>query len=98
MARLGEAAHDVLVAYGALGAHGVGRLVDFPGERLGSGKAEHVVEAVFLAPAHRLGPGVVAVAAEQNARRRPAGSDAAHKAAQMSANLDCPRASCRDAG
>ena len=88
MARLGEAAHDVLVADCALGPHGVGRLVDFPGERLGSGKAEHVVDAVFLAPGHRLGPRVVPVAAKQDARHRPAGSDTAHEPAQMSANLD----------
>ena len=88
VARFGEAAHDVLVADCALGPHGVGRLVDFPGERFGSGKAEHVVDAVFLAPGHRLGPRVVPVAAKQDARRRPAGADAAHEPAQMSANLD----------
>ena len=82
------AAHDVLVADGALGANGVGSLVDFLRQRLRAGKAEHVVDVVVLAPGHRLGPGVMSVAAEQDARLRPAGADAADEPAQMGANLD----------
>jgi hypothetical protein len=59
VARLSVAAHDVFVADGALGANGVGGLVDFLGQRLRAGEAEHVIDVVVFAPGHRLGPGVV---------------------------------------
>ena len=88
VARFGEAAHDILVVERALGAHGVGRFIDFLAERLRAWKSEHIVDAVVLAPSHRLGPSVMAVAAEQDAGCRPPGADAAHEPAQMSTNLD----------
>ena len=91
VARLGEAAHDVFVGQSALGANDVGGLVDLSRERLRAGKAEHVVDVALFAPGHRLGPGVVPVAAEQDAGRRPARADAAHEPAQMGAHLDARR-------
>jgi hypothetical protein len=63
MARLGIAAHDVLVIEGALAADSVRHLVDFLGQRLGSGKAEDVIDA----PGHRLGPRIMPVAAKLDA-------------------------------
>lgn len=91
MARLGVAAHLRLVADGALGANGVGGLVDLSRERLRVGKAEDIIDAVVLAPGHCLRAGVMPVAPEQDARRRPARADAAHEPAQMGANFDARR-------
>jgi hypothetical protein len=49
VARLGIAAQNRQVPDGALRADVVGDLVDFSGERLGTGQAEDVVDAVVLA-------------------------------------------------
>ena len=49
VARLGVATHDVFVADGALGANGVGGLVDLSRERLRAGKAEYVIDVVLFA-------------------------------------------------
>jgi hypothetical protein len=91
MARLGIAAHDVLVVEGALDADSVRRLVDLPGQRLGSGKAEDVIDAVILAPGHRLGPRIMPVAAKQDAGRRPRLADMPRQPAQMRSHLDAGR-------
>ena len=64
MPRLGITAHDILVVDGALGANGVRRFVDLLVERLRAGKAEDVIDAVILAPRHRLRSRVMPVAAE----------------------------------
>ena len=76
MPRLGIAARNGLAAYRALRADGVGRLVDFPRQRLRAGQSEYVIDAVFLAPRHGLGPRVMAVASKRDARLLPARSNA----------------------
>src|SRR6476646_7420019 len=62
VAGLGIAAQNRQVLDGASGADVVSDLVDFSGERLGAGQAEDVVDAVVLAPRHRLRPSIVPVA------------------------------------
>jgi len=64
VARLGVATHDVFVADGALGANGVGGLVDLSRERLRAGKAEYVIDVVLFAPGHCLRAGVMPIAPE----------------------------------
>ncbi len=91
MARLGIAAHDVLVIEGALDADSVRRLVDFLGQRLGSGKAEDVIDAVIFTPGHRLGPRIVPIAAKQDASGRPRFADMSGQPAQMRSHLDAGR-------
>ena len=59
MARLRIAAQNRQVLDGASGADVVGDLVDFSGERLGTGQAEDVVDAVVLAPRHKSYPNVI---------------------------------------
>jgi hypothetical protein len=76
---------------GDLGSHGVGGLVDLFRQRLRSGKTKDVIDAVLLAPCHRLGAHVMPVAAKQDARFRPALADMPHQPAQMGANLDARR-------
>ena len=91
VACFGIAAHDWFVRHRALGADRFRRLVDFLRQRLRTGQAEDVIDAVGLAPFHRLGSGVVAVASECDARPRPALTDMAHEPAQMSAHFDARR-------
>ena len=55
----GEAPHGVLVFDCALDADRVGELVDLGCEGLGAGEAEHVIDAVRLAPVHDLRPTIV---------------------------------------
>ena len=86
----GVAAHDGLVRQSALGAHRVRRLVD-SSQRLRTGQPEDVIDVVGLAPFHRLGPGIVAVAPEGDARPGPTLADMAHEPAQMGAHLDTRR-------
>src|SRR5712671_4119614 len=69
VAGLGIAAQNSQVLDGASRADVVGDLVDFSGERLGTGQTEDVVDAVVLAPRHRLRPSIVPVATERNSRR-----------------------------
>ena len=52
-----------------------------------AGQAEHVADPVALAPGHRLGPAVVAVAADQDVDLGPAGADAADHVAQHERHL-----------
>src|SRR5712672_3893911 len=59
VAGLGIAAQNSQVLDGASCADVVGDLVDFSGERLGTGKAEDVVDAVVLAPRHKSYPNVI---------------------------------------
>ena len=75
VARFGVAAHDGLVRQSALGAHRIRRLVDFLRQRLRAGQSEDVIDVVGLAPFHRLGPGIVAVAPEGDARPGPTLAD-----------------------
>ncbi len=91
MARFGIAAHDRFVRHRALGADRLRRLVEFLRQRLRTGQAEDVIDSIGLAPFHRLGSGVVAIASERDARPRPALTDMAHEPAQMSAHFDARR-------
>src|SRR5882724_11201519 len=73
---------------GASRADVVSGLVDFSGERLGTGQTEDVVDAVVLTPRHRLRPSVVPVATERNSRLVPPRPDMPYQAAQMGTHLD----------
>src|SRR5665811_448740 len=75
VARLGIAAQNRQVLDGASRADVVGDLIDFFGERLGTGQAEDVVDAVVLAPRHRLRPSIVPVATERNLSLIPPSAD-----------------------
>ena len=55
----------------------LGEIADLAQQHAVAGEAEDVADALALAPCHRLGPAVMAVAAHQNLDRRPAGTDAA---------------------
>ena len=55
------------------------------------GDHEDVIEAVIFAPRHGLGPGVMAIAPEGDARCRPTLPDVPHETAQMSTHLDAGR-------
>src|SRR6476469_4683512 len=59
VARLGIAAQNSQVLDGESRADVVSDLVDFSGERLGTGQTEDVVDAIVLAPRHRLRPSIV---------------------------------------
>ena len=64
---------------------------DMPAEGAGRGEAEHVVEAVRLAPIEDLRAGVMAVGAKQDLHLRPVGPDRADEAAQKCPDLDALR-------
>ena len=49
--------------------------------------AEDVVDAVVLAPRHRLRPGIVPLAAERNSRLLPSRADVPYQAAKMGTHL-----------
>src|ERR1700694_6014245 len=85
------AAQNSQVLDGASRADVVSGLVGFSGERLGTGQTEDVVDAVVLAPRHRLRPGIVPVATERNSRLVPPRPDVPYQAAQMGAHLDAAR-------
>jgi len=87
----GIAAHGRSVRQRAFGAHRVGGLIDFLRQRLGTGQSENKVDAVGLAPVHRLGSRVVAVASKGDARLGPTPANMAHKPAQMGAHFDARR-------
>src|SRR5471030_1420734 len=91
VAGLGIAAQNRQVLDGASRADVVGDFVDFSGERLGARQAEDVVDAVGLAPRHRLRPSIVPVATERNSRLVPSRADAPYQAAKMSTDLDAAR-------
>src|SRR5271165_7517726 len=91
VARLGIAAQNSQVLDGASGADVVGDLVDFSGERLGTGQTENVVYAVVLAPRHGFRPGIVPVATERNSRLVPSRADVPYQASKMGAHLDPAR-------
>ena len=91
VAGLGVAAHDRLAGDGVLSPHRVCCRLDLRRQRPRSGEAEDEVDAVGLAPFHRLGPGVVAVASEQEAGAGPAGADAPDEAPKVTAHLDARR-------
>ena len=69
----------------------LGEVRDAPEQHRVAGQAEDVADAVALAPAHGLGPAVVAVAAHQDVDRRPAGADAADHVAQHQRHLGAVR-------
>ena len=83
-----QTAHDVLVFQSAFDANLVGLVIDFFRQRLRAGQAEHIVGAVLLAPCHRLGPSVMSIAPEGDARLGPAFADMSDQAAQMGAHFD----------
>src|ERR1700680_248852 len=60
----------------------LGEIADPVQQHCVAGEAKDVAGALALAPRHRLGPAVVAVAAHQNLDRRPAGADAADHVTQ----------------
>src|ERR1700732_3582073 len=91
VAGLGIAAQNSQVLDGASRADVVGDLVGFSGGRLGTGKTKDVVDAVVLAPRHRLRPSIVPVATERNSRLVPPRPDVPYQAAQMGAHLDAAR-------
>src|SRR4029077_3239051 len=91
VARLGIAAQNSQVLDGASRADVVGDLVDFSGERLGTGQTEDVVDAVVLAPTHRLRPSIVPVATERNSRLVPSRADVTYQASKMGTLLAAAR-------
>src|SRR4051794_26472475 len=91
VARLGIAAQNRQVLDGASRADVVSDLVDFSGERLGTGQTEDVVDAVVLAPRHRLRPSIVPVATERNSRLVPSRADVPYQASKMGTPLDAAR-------
>src|SRR5512132_2804761 len=64
---------------------------DMPPERAIGGAAEHVVEAVRLAPVHDVRAGVMAVGAKEDLHLWPVGPDRADEAAQKRPDLDALR-------
>ncbi len=84
---LGEAAQAGLLLQRPAGADVVGGFVDQPVEDPVAGQAEEIIDAVRLAPVHRLGAAVVAVAADGDVGRGPAAADLADQPAQMAADL-----------
>jgi len=66
-------------------------------ERCGAGEdprtlqTEDVVDAVVLAPRHRLRPSIVPVATERNSRLVPSRADVRYKASKMGTQLDAAR-------
>ena len=93
--RLRIAAHGIFVADGGLGSHGVGGFVDLSRQRPCSGQAEDAIEAIALAPAHRLGARIMPLATKQNARFRAAFAGMSHELAQTGVGPRRPTASCR---
>src|SRR5260370_23101371 len=91
VARLGIAAQNRQVIDGASRADVVGDLVDFSVERLGTGQTKDVVDAVVLAPRHRLWPSIVPVSTERNSRLVPSRADVPYQASKMSTHLDPAR-------
>jgi len=91
VARLGIAAQNSQILDSASRADIVGNLVDFFGERPGTGQTEDVVDAVILAPRHRLRPSIVPVATERNSRLVPARADVPYQASKMGTHLDPAR-------
>src|ERR1700682_3869826 len=66
-----------LISLTADPSHGgiLGEIADPVQQHCVAGEAKDVADALALAPRHRLGPAVVAVAAHQNLDRRTAGAD-----------------------
>src|SRR5258707_10081008 len=91
VARLGIAAQNRQVLDGASRADVVSDLVDFSGERLGTGQTEDVVDAVVLAPRHRLRPRIVPVPPESNSRLLPSRAGVPYQASKMGTHLDAAR-------
>src|ERR1035437_9038632 len=91
VAGLGIAAQNRQVLDGASRADVVSDLVDFSGERLGTGQTEDVVDAIVLAPRHGLRPSIVPVATERNSRLVPPRADVPYQAAKKGTDLDAAR-------
>src|SRR5665648_913871 len=88
VARLGIAAQNRQVLDGASRADVVGDLVDFSGERLGTGQTEDVVDAVVLAPCHRLRPSICLLYTSPSPRLVPSRADVPYQASKMGTHLD----------
>src|SRR6202142_2609676 len=91
VARLGIAAQNRQGLDGAPRADVVSDLLDFSGQRLGTGQTEDVVDAVVLAPRHRLRPSIMPVATERNSRLVPSRADVPYQASKMGTHLDAAR-------
>ena len=63
--RLGEIPHDLAIFHRPVGAHRIGDILNFGGERPRAGQPEEVAEAVLLAEVHGLGTGIVTVAPDR---------------------------------
>ena len=65
----------------------LGKRADLPQQHRVAGLPEDVADAVALAPGHRLGAAVMAVAAHHDVDRRPPGADAADSMARYLSQL-----------
>ena len=88
MSRLCVTVHDPLAVDCAFGSDRVGGLLHRLRQGLRTGQADDVIDAIVLAPAHRLCSSVMAVATEQDAGLRPTAPNAANEAAQMGPHFD----------
>ncbi len=73
-----------LFAFASEAAKGgvLGQQADLAQQHRVAGQPEDVADALALAPRHRLGPAVMAVATDDDLDRRPAGADMADHMAQ----------------
>src|ERR1700704_4033615 len=93
----GEAAQAGLLVERAAGANVVRGLIDQPVEHAVAREAKDEVEVVLVAPFHDLRTAVMTVASDRDPGLRPVPADATDETAQVTADLDAPRASCRGA-
>lgn len=91
MGGLGKAANRILVTDGPHHPDVVGGRLDLGRKRLRAGQAEDVADAVVLAPVHRFGPPVMAVATNGDCGRRPVTADRPDEPAQMAPDLAAGR-------
>ena len=91
MPDFGVVAYHGLIIDSALRAYSVGGVLDLPRQRLRARQAEDVLQAVGLAPRHRFGPRIMAVAPEQDAGLWPAGPDTADEAPDVGPHLHAGR-------
>ena len=93
----GEAAQAGFLVERSPGANIVGGLIDSAVECDVAGEAKDEVDAVLVAPFHDLLAAIMPVAPDGEPSLWPVPPDAADQAAQMTANLETPLASCRGA-
>jgi len=88
IAGLGVVAHPIEVTEGAFGAHRIGGGLHQGIQHGVAAEAEDEAHIMGVAPGHRCGPSIVAVAADGDGCVRPVGADPAHQTAQMVAHFD----------